>query len=213
MSNDLFASKIIPVIVINDVQDAVSTAEALQAGGQSVLEITLRTPAGLESIRQLSSNSELIVGAGTVTDVDSAETAIAAGAKFLVSPGISLDIVQFAKSAGIPIIPGCVTPSEIMGALDLGLEILKFFPANVYGGISALKALAGPFPNVQFVPTGGVNADNLSQYLNLPNVKAIGGSWMATSKLIQDHQFETITQLTREAIAIVKNSELVNSNE
>jgi 2-dehydro-3-deoxyphosphogluconate aldolase/(4S)-4-hydroxy-2-oxoglutarate aldolase len=202
ISSQIFNTRIVPVVVINKSKDAIPTGAALLSGGQRAIEVTLRTDAGLRSIELLSSNDELIVGAGTVRNLKEAKDAVNAGAKFIVSPGFDDAVVSFALEQGLPVLPGTVTASEIMRALTYDLPVLKFFPANISGGWKAIKAFGGPFPGTYFVPTGGVSAENMKDYLSLPNVPAVGGSWMVTAKMIDEQKFDEITRLTKEAIEI-----------
>ena len=199
---DLFAYRIIPLIIIHDADDAQPLGEALVAGGLPMAEVTFRTDAAAESIAIMSEIEGLTVGAGTVVTPDQVELAVEAGAQFLVSPGLRADIVREAKLTGKPILSGAVTPGEIMAAQALGVETVNFFPAGLYGGPAAVAALAAPFTTMQFVPTGGVNASNLAGYLALDCVPAVGGSWMVPPDLIRAHDFETISGLCREAIAL-----------
>lgn len=187
---------IVPVVVIDDAQDAVPTARALLAGGVDVMEITLRTKAGLDAIRRVADECpEICVGAGTVLNMEQGKAAVEAGAKFIVSPGFDQALVEWCVAAEIAVTPGCVTPTEIMMALRCGLKVLKFFPANVYGGLSAMKALAGPFGEVRFIPTGGVSDTNLGEYVEAACVHAVGGSWMCKTADIKAGNYEKITQL------------------
>lgn len=191
---------IIPVVVLSRAEDAVPTAKALLKGGITVMEITLRTPAALAAIEAVAAEvPEMLVGAGTVLDVSQCESAAAKGAKFLVSPGFSREMANWCAERQIPWIPGCVTPTEIMEARNAGLEILKFFPANVYGGLKAMKALSAPFRNVRFIPTGGVNNENIRDFLSASCVYAVGGSWICPEKEIQAGNFEGITALCASA--------------
>lgn len=193
-------SRIIPVVVIHQADRAEALGEALVAGGIPVAEVTLRTAAALAAIRRLSANEDLLVGAGTVLTAHQVDQAAEAGAEFIVSPGFSAAVVRRAQQHGLPVFPGAVTPTEIMAALDLGLTTLKFFPANVYGGPAALKALGAPFPQVRFVPTGGVSTGNLADYLSLPSVAAVGGSWMVPTDAIDAGDTTTIRRLCAEAV-------------
>lgn len=197
----LSAHRIIPVVVISDASRAEVLGEALVDGGVPIAEVTFRTAAASEAIRRLSVNQDLLVGAGTVTTVEQVDEAVDAGARFIVSPGFSADVVRRAQHHGLPILPGAVTPSEILAALDLGLTTLKFFPAGLYGGPAALKALGAPFPQVSFIPTGGVSADNVVDYLSLPNVAAVGGSWMVPPAAVDAGDAESIKRLCVEAAA------------
>ena len=183
---------IVPVVVIENAKDAIPTAQALLAGGINVMEITMRTAAGVESIRQVAAECpDMLVGAGTVITLEQCKACVEAGAKFIVSPGFDEEVVRWCVENGVAVLPGCVTPSEIMVALKLGVKILKFFPANVYGGIKAMKGLSGPFGGVKFVPTGGVNSENLAEYLAESFISAVGGSWMCAKNDISTGNFET----------------------
>lgn len=197
--------RIVPVVKLDRVEDAVPLGQALMEGGLPVAEVTFRTEAAEESIRRMSHEfPEMMVGAGTVINTDQAERAVRAGARFLVSPGISDELAQWAAGHQIPLLPGVCTPSEIMKAVSYGMTILKFFPAAQYGGLPTIKALAGPFPQVRFMPTGGVSAANISEYLKDPRVIACGGSWMVKDALIREGNFEEITRLTAEAVSLAK---------
>ncbi len=193
--------RILPVVVLNDAARASALGEALVVGGIPVAEVTFRTDAAVDAIRAMSSNSELLVGAGTVLTSGQVDRAAEAGARFIVSPGFSLEVVRRAQEYGLPVFPGAVTPTEIIAALDAGLTTLKYFPANTYGGPAALKALGAPFPRVRFIPTGGVSPENVAEYLALPNVAAVGGSWMVPAPAIHAGDFRTIERLCREAVA------------
>lgn len=191
---------IVPVVVIDDAKDAVPTARALLDGGVDVMEITLRTGAALEAIRLASEGCpDICVGAGTVLSVEQAKAAVEAGAQFIVAPGFDEELVKWCIASGVAVTPGCVTPSEIIAALKLGLKVLKFFPANIYGGLPAMKALAGPFGGVKFIPTGGVSDKNLSEFVSAPYIHAVGGSWLCAKADIAAGNFEKITRLCREA--------------
>ena len=171
--------KVIPVVVIKDVKDTVPTLKALKDGGINCAEITFRTACAEEAIAiGVKEFPDMNIGAGTVINLEQAQKAIESGAKFLVSPGLSEEVAKFASAKNIPYFPGCVTPTEIMQALKLGISVVKFFPANVYGGLKAIKALSGPFPQVKFIPTGGVDLDNLSEFLSFDKIYAVGGSFM-----------------------------------
>ena len=191
---------IVPVVVIDRAGDALPAARALLAGGVDVMEITFRTEAAPEAIRAVAEDCpEMLVGAGTVVTLDQCRQAVEAGAKFIVAPGFDEEVVSWCVEKGIPILPGCVTPTEIMAAMKHGLSVLKFFPAGVYGGLSAMKALSGPFKGIKFVPTGGVGPQNAGEYGAAPFIHAVGGSWVCTQSDIAAHNFERITQLCREA--------------
>ena len=196
---------VVPVVRIDKAADAAPLGKALIAGGLSCAEITFRTAAAEEAIRSLASAfPELLLGAGTVLTLDQAKKAVAAGARFIVSPGFSPALVDWCQSSGVPVLPGVATPTDIMMALEKGLSIVKFFPAEAFGGVATLKALSAPFGGVRFVPTGGINARNLADYLSLPSVHACGGSWMVEGKLLAGGQFDEITRLSAEARAIVR---------
>jgi len=191
---------VVPVVVLEDAGDAVPTAKALLAGGVDVMEITFRTAAARDSIAAVAKECpDMLVGAGTVVTVEQCQTAVEAGAKFIVSPGFDADVVRWCLDHGVTVTPGCVTPSEIIAAMKLGLQVVKFFPANVYGGLTAMKALSAPFPAIQFIPTGGVNGANLSEYISAPFVHAVGGSWLCAKADIAAHDFDKITQLCANA--------------
>jgi 2-dehydro-3-deoxyphosphogluconate aldolase/(4S)-4-hydroxy-2-oxoglutarate aldolase len=191
---------IIPVLEIDSAAHAVPTAEALSVGGLPIAEVTLRTDAGLDSIRNIARNlPDVLVGAGTVINLKQAQEARDAGAQFLVSPGMAEDVVIWAVKNQIPILAGAVTPTEIMRGLNLGLTLLKFFPSETMGGLKAIKAISDPFPQVRFIPTGGIRLDNLAEYLQVEKVHAVGGSWMAKRVMIVEGKFEEIQRLAGEA--------------
>ena len=200
---DLFAYRIVPLVVIHDAADAYPLGQALLAGGLPVAEVTFRTEAAAESIAIMSEIEGLTVGAGTVVTTAQVELAVEAGAEFLVSPGLRADIVREAQLAGRTILPGAVTPSELMAAEALGIDTVKFFPADLYGGAAAIQSLAAPFTAMKFVPTGGVSPDNLAEYLSLPFVPGVCGSWMVPPSLIQAQDFDAITILCRQAMEMV----------
>lgn len=192
---------IVPVVVLNDAKDAKPLAKALCAGGLPCAEVTFRTSAAEESIRIMSTNfPEMLVGAGTVLTTDQVDRAVAAGAKFIVSPGLNPKIVKYCIEKGVPVTPGTTNPSDIEQALELGLEVVKFFPAEAAGGLKMIKAMAAPYVNMKFMPTGGINADNLTEYLDFPKIIACGGSWMVSSALVEAGKFDEIEALTREAV-------------
>lgn len=196
--------KLVPVVKLDRVEDAKPLCEALCEGGLPVAEITFRTAAAEGSIRTAAKEfPEMMVGAGTVINVEQAKRAVDAGASFLVSPGISREVTQWALANRIPIFPGTCSPSEIMTALEYGLPVVKFFPASQYGGLEAIKALAAPFPGISFMPTGGINAQNVREYLAFEKVIACGGSWMVKDSFIKEGNFEKIRELTREAVILV----------
>ena len=198
--HSLFLTGVVPVVVIHNAEDAIPAARALLAGGVNVMEITLRTEAGLDSIRAVASACpDMIVGAGTVLNVEQAQKCVEAGARFIVSPGFNAKQVAWCVENGVAVTPGCVTPSEIMAAMEYGLEVLKFFPSNVYGGLSAMKALSGPFGGLRFIPTGGIDGQNAADYCAAPFIHAVGGSWLCAAADISAGNFEKITALCQEA--------------
>ena len=177
--------KIIPVVVIKNVDDTIPTLAALKEGGINCAEITFRTACAAEAIALATKTfPDMNIGAGTVINLAQAKKAVEAGAKFLVSPGLSVAVAEFAKEKGISYYPGCVTPTEIMQAIELGIEVVKFFPANVYGGLKALKALSAPFPQIKFIPTGGVDLSNLKEFIDFEKVYAVGGSFMMKGDIV-----------------------------
>ena len=192
--------KIIPVVAIDDAADAAPLGDALAAGGLPVAEITFRTDAAEASIRALAPRADLLVGAGTVLNVDTAKRAVDAGAKFIVSPGFNPKTVRWCVDNNVPITPGTATPTDVEAALDHGLGVVKFFPAEAIGGIKTLKAIAAPYGMMRFVPTGGIGLENLEQYLSFPKVLACGGSWMVGKELISARRFDQITEITRSAV-------------
>ncbi len=192
---------VVPVMVIHTLEHAVPLAKALMAGGIRVLEITLRTPVALEAIRAISQEVPgAIVGAGTVTRPEELTAVAEAGAVFAISPGLTPELLQAANDGSIPLIPGISTVSELMTGMALGYDHFKFFPAEAAGGIKMLKAIAGPFPQITFCPTGGITPDNYRDYLALPNVACIGGSWIAPQAAMDQGDWQRITALTREAV-------------
>jgi 2-dehydro-3-deoxyphosphogluconate aldolase/(4S)-4-hydroxy-2-oxoglutarate aldolase len=197
----LLRHRVIPVVVIDRAADAAPLADALVEGGLPVVEITFRTSDAEAALRSLAGRDDLMIGAGSVRNVEQVDRAVDAGSSFIVSPGLSAEVVRHCQAVGIPIVPGAATPSEIMQALDLGVDVVKLFPAGVLGGQAAVRALSAPFPSVRFVPTGGVDIANLSDYLALPSVAAVGGSWMVARDLIVDGRFDEIRRLTADAVA------------
>ncbi len=193
-------SIVVPVVVLDKAEDAVPTARAMAAGGIDTMEITFRTACAAEAIKAVAENCpEVCVGAGTVLNLEQAKLAIEMGAKFIVSPGYSEEVVSWCVENNIPVAPGCVTPTEIMAALSHGLKMIKFFPANVYGGLNAMKNLSAPFVGVKFLPTGGVNAANIKEYIDAPFIHAVGGSWVCPKADIAAGNWEKITNLCLEA--------------
>jgi 2-dehydro-3-deoxyphosphogluconate aldolase/(4S)-4-hydroxy-2-oxoglutarate aldolase len=196
---------VIPVLEIDSAHHAKPLAESLLAGGLPVAEITLRTDAALESIRVIAREANgIIVGAGTVINREQAQAACEAGAQFLVSPGLVEDVVIWAQENQIPILAGAVTPTEMIRAINLGLDILKFFPAETVGGLSAIKAMSDPFPQLSFIPTGGIRLENLAEYLQMKKIHAVGGSWMAKRGMIAEGKFDEIRRMAKEARDLVK---------
>ena len=202
-----FETGIVPVVVLNNVEDAVPLADALLKGGIDFMEITFRTECAAECISVISREvPDMNVGAGTVLNVEQAKLAVESGAKFIVSPGLDETTVKWALENNIPVIPGCVTPTEIIKAIGLGLNVVKFFPADVYGGIKAIKALSAPFGQVKFLPTGGVSEANLSEFASNKSVIAVGGSWVCKKDDILNHDWEKITMLSGNAVRIIKET-------
>lgn len=196
---------IVPVVVLNDAGKALSLAKALCNGGLPCAEVTFRTDAAEESIRLMSREfPDMLIGAGTVLSTEQADRAIAAGAKFIVSPGLNPKVVTHCQKKNIPIIPGVVTPSEMEQAMELGLKIVKFFPAEPSGGLAMIKAVAAPYTMLKFMPTGGINAKNVRDYLAYDKILACGGSWMVKGSLIDEDRFDEIEAMCREAVEIVK---------
>lgn len=202
----LFAQgPVVPVIVIKDLADAVPMAKALLAGGIKVLEVTLRTPVALDAIRLLAQEvPDAIVGAGTVTTAAQLQQVIDAGAKFAISPGLTRELLQAGKDAAIPLIPGIASISELMEGTGLGYTHFKFFPAEAAGGVKTLKSIHGPFADIRFCPTGGINESNFRDYLALPNVKCVGGSWIVPDEAVAAKDWAKITQLCQTAVAQAK---------
>ncbi|CDX44105.1 multifunctional 2-keto-3-deoxygluconate 6-phosphate aldolase and 2-keto-4-hydroxyglutarate aldolase and oxaloacetate decarboxylase [Mesorhizobium plurifarium] len=196
---------VIPVLKIASVADAVPLARALSRGGLRAIEITLRTADALEAIRRVAAEvEEAVVGAGTILDARQFDEAASAGSKFIVSPGITSQLLDAAKDSPVPLLPGAITPGEIMAAREAGLRFLKFFPAEQSGGIASLKAFASPLADVKFCPTGGITAKNAADYLSLPNVICVGGSWVAPDDLIKAGRWDEIEALAREASKLKK---------
>ena len=193
-------SVVVPVVVLERVEDAVPTAQALLAGGVDTMEITFRTSCAPECLRAVAEHCpQMLVGAGTVCNKAQAELAVEMGARFIVSPGFDPEVVEWCVANNIAVTPGCVTPTEIMMAVNRGLKVVKFFPANVYGGLNAMKNLSAPFVGIKFLPTGGVNGGNIKEYVDAPFVHAVGGSWVCTKADIAAGQWEKITKLCLEA--------------
>ncbi len=179
--------KVIPVVVIKELEDTIPTLQALVDGELPVAEITFRTACAEEAIRLgVKTFPDMYIGAGTVINKEQAVRALDAGAKFIVSPGLSKEVALYCKEKGVPYFPGCVTPTEIMEAISLGIDVIKFFPANVYGGLKALKALSGPFPQIKFIPTGGADLTNLKEFLDYDKIYAVGGSFMMKGDIVDN---------------------------
>ena len=206
--DQLAALKLLPVIKLSRVEDAIPLAEALIEGGLPVMEITFRSDAAEESIRAVAgAYPDLLTGAGTVTSLDQAKRAYDAGAKYVVTPGISRGVIEYCCSIGLPVYPGTCTPTEIMQVMEYGLDIVKFFPAAQYGGLPTIKALSAPFPSIRYIPTGGISESNMREYLAYPKVIACGGSWMVKGDMITAGDFKGITALTVRAVALIKDME------
>ena len=203
MIDRILAKRIVPVVVLDSVESAEPLAAALLAGGLDIMEVTFRTAAAEESIRRIAARfPEMLLGAGTLLEKDQVRRAKDAGAVFGLAPGLNPEIVGFAKEIGLQFSPGVMTPSDVELAISLGCKLLKFFPAEAAGGVAMLKSLAGPYGHtgVRFIPTGCVSAGNLSEYLKLPIVAAIGGSWMVDKQLVNEGRWSEITRITREAL-------------
>ena len=193
---------VVPVVVLEDAKDAVPTAKAMLAGGVDVMEITFRTAAAADSIKAVADTCpDMLVGAGTVLNLTQCKLAVEMGAKFIVSPGFDAEVVDWCIANQIPVTPGCVTPTEITAAVNRGLKVIKFFPANVYGGLNAMKNLSAPFVGIQFLPTGGVNAANIKEYIDAPFIHAVGGSWVCPKDAVKAGDWDKITALCKEARA------------
>jgi 2-dehydro-3-deoxyphosphogluconate aldolase/(4S)-4-hydroxy-2-oxoglutarate aldolase len=198
---EIYDIGIVPVVVLDETSQALPLAKALYAGGLGCAEVTFRTIAAEESIKIISEEMpEMLVGAGTVLTTEQVDRAIAVGAKFIVSPGLNREVVKYCVDKNITIIPGCATPSDIETALSLGLEVVKFFPAEAAGGIDMIKAMSAPYASIKFMPTGGINIKNLNTYLSTDKVIACGGSWMVSKELLKSGSYETVTKLTKEAL-------------
>lgn len=192
--------RVVPVVVLDEAADADPLGAALVAGGLPIAEVTLRTSAGPDAIRALVDRGDLLVGAGTVLTADQVDVAVTAGARFVVSPGLSRAVVERCAEHGVPAVPGAVTATEVQAAVELGLRMVKFFPAGTSGGPAAIRALAAPFPDVEFVPTGGIGPSTLGGYLTIPAVAAVGGSWMVPRDRIAAGDFDEVRRLTHEAV-------------
>ena len=197
---------VVPVVVLDDVKDALPLAKALTEGGLPCAEVTFRTEAAEESIKVMAeAYPDMVVGAGTVLTIEQVDAAVKAGAKFIVSPGFDPEIVDYCLKKEIPIFPGCVTPSEVAQAVKRGLKVVKFFPAEPAGGVVMIKAMAAPYNQLRFMPTGGIGTQNLKDYLEFDKIICCGGSWMVKADLIKNGEFEKICKLTKEAKELAKN--------
>ena len=196
---------VVPVVVLNRAEDAKPLAEALCRGGLKCAEVTFRTEAAEESIKIMSESfPDMLVGAGTVLTTSQVDRAVAAGAKFIVSPGFDPEVVDYCIDKNIPVVPGTITPSEVAQGVKRGLKLLKFFPAEQAGGLAMIKAMAAPYTMVRFMPTGGINARNLPDYLASDKIAACGGSWMVKASLVDNKEYDRIEEMTREAVGTVK---------
>lgn len=203
--SELARTRVVPVVVADGETEGLNVADALRRGHLPIAEITFRVAGAADAIRAITEDCpEVLVGAGTVIRPDQVDAAAEAGAKFLVSPGISAAVVTRARELDIPIIPGVATPSDIMRAIELGLDTVKLFPAGTLGGASVVKAFAAPFPGLRFVPTGGISAKNMGDYLMQPQVLAVGGSWMVDRELVQGENWDRVTELSREAVELAE---------
>ncbi|GAA9367552.1 bifunctional 4-hydroxy-2-oxoglutarate aldolase/2-dehydro-3-deoxy-phosphogluconate aldolase [Helicobacter pylori] len=196
-------SPIIPVVVIEDIKDAVPLAQSLVEGGIHIIEVTLRSSCALEAIELIAKNvPKMHVGTGTILNPTQLEQAQNRGAEFLISPGLTIKLLEYAKKKDMPLIPGVSSSSEVMQALELGYNALKFFPAEYCGGVKLLNAFNGPFKGVKFCPTGGISADNMHSYLNLENVLCVGGSWLTPKNLIQNKEWDKITEICKRSLVL-----------
>jgi 2-dehydro-3-deoxyphosphogluconate aldolase/(4S)-4-hydroxy-2-oxoglutarate aldolase len=198
--------KVVPVIKINDSANAYDLGKALVEGGLPIAEVTFRTAAAEDAIREMRKVEGLIVGAGTIVSVEQAKKAVSAGAEFLVTAGFSRPVTEYAVANHIPIFPGVCTPTEILSIMEFDLPVAKFFPAEDFGGLKTIKSLSGPFPNMLFMPTGGISDKNILEYLSHPNIIACGGSWMVRENLIDEKKFDEIRGLVEAAVSLVRNS-------
>jgi 2-dehydro-3-deoxyphosphogluconate aldolase/(4S)-4-hydroxy-2-oxoglutarate aldolase len=195
----VLGGRVVPVVVLEELETAVPVALALQAGGLPVAEVTFRTAIAVDAINRIAGDTDVLVGAGTVVRPEQVDEAVAAGARFIVTPGLSLRVIERCRELDVLVIPGVATATEVVAALDQGLDVLKLFPAEAAGGIALLRALRGPFPDIRFVPTGGISAANAASYLALPSVAAVGGSWMVAPELVAARDYAAVTRLAREA--------------
>ena len=207
MEEKIAELKVVPVVVLEDAKDAAPLAKALCEGGLPCAEVTFRTAAAKDSIKAMSeAYPEMLVGAGTVLTKEQVDSAVEAGAKFIVSPGFDPEIVDYCLEKEIPVFPGCITPSEVAQAVRRGLRVVKFFPAEQFGGVATIKALSAPYVGLKFMPTGGVSAKNLKEYLACKPIVACGGSWMVKKDLIEAGEFDKIRELTKEAVSLANEA-------
>ena len=207
MEEKIAELKVVPVVVLEDAKDAAPLAKALCEGGLPCAEVTFRTAAAKDSIKAMSeAYPEMLVGAGTVLTKEQVDSAVEAGAKFIVSPGFDPEIVDYCLEKEIPVFPGCITPSEVAQAVKRGLRVVKFFPAEQFGGVATIKALSAPYVGLKFMPTGGVSAKNLKDYLACKPIVACGGSWMVKKDLIEAGEFDKIRELTKEAVSLANEA-------
>ena len=200
LEEQFYEYAVVPVVVLDDADDAAPLAEALIKGGLPCAEVTFRTEAAEESIRIMNKKyPDMLVGAGTVLTTEQVDRAVAAGAKFIVSPGFDPEIVDYCLEKKIPVFPGCISPSEVAQAVKRGLKVVKFFPAEQAGGLAMLKAMAAPYTMLKFMPTGGINTKNLKEYLGFSKILCCGGSWMVKGDMIKNKEFDKITEMTKEA--------------
>ena len=195
-------SRLVPVVVIESVTLVPRLADALVQGGLPCVEVTLRTPDALDALRSFAEHTNLLTGAGSVRTAQQVDQAVDAGARFIVSPGLSDGVLDRCRELEVPVLPGVATATEVMRALDAGLDVVKLFPAGVLGGAAGVRSLAAPFPTMRFVPTGGIGPSELADYLRIPAVLAVGGSWMVAPELLRQGRFDEIARLTREAVAV-----------
>lgn len=204
ITNQIAKSAVVPVIALDKVDDALPLADALVAGGLPLAEVTFRTAAAEESIKRMAKRGDLLVGAGTVLNVDTAKRAVDAGAKFIISPGFNPKTVKWCVDNKIAITPGCITPSDIEAALDHGLTVVKFFPAEAFGGLKTIKAISAPYAMMKFIPTGGITDKTLADYLAFKPILAVGGSWFVAKELLAAGKWDEVTKLTRAAMDIAR---------
>ncbi|MCW2637653.1 MAG: keto-deoxy-phosphogluconate aldolase [Blastococcus sp.] len=200
------ATRLLPVLVVHDPKHAKPLADALRTGGLPCAEVTFRTDCAVEVLRIMADQPGLAVGAGTILNAAQAQEAVEAGARYIVTPSLNLEVLRACQDMGVPVFPGVVTPTELQTALDAGARTVKFFPAQAMGGVTTVKALAAPFPMARFIPTGGINEANVADYLAQPAVFAVGGSWMASPDLLREERFDEITRLSRVAVARAHNT-------